>query len=173
MTNAKASNLVRDLIVLLNHHTELHQRLTEVIRTKIHAMRNADLSTLQGVREEEKELVLRIHEREGFRRQLIDALGGEFGLDKPTARRITLTELISRVDTTQRVDLQTAADRLRAAVAMLARNNRVAGAIAAGLVHHIKWVWAAVRPTGSIGRGYTHDGGRETDRDSRFFETLG
>lgn len=173
MSGSTKGKRVNDLVQLLDQLTELHQQLTDVIGLKIRAMRSADMSTLQDVRETEKQLVLRIHEREGFRRQLMDALSSELGVDKPTARQMTLRELEGRVCSSYQDALHEAADKLRAVVSQLARNNRVAGVIAAGLVNHIRWVWSAVRPTGSEDRGYTQEGGRETDKDARFFETLG
>ena len=137
---------VRDLIALLTQLSELHDELFSLVDEKISAMRSADLDAMRVCNDKEHLLARRLHERQGLRVQLTEALGKELGIAPAVARAMTVSQLAMRVPASQCKTLTDAADRLRATIAKVAQANRVAGVISREIVNHLRWVFAAVRP---------------------------
>lgn len=164
---------LRDLLRVLDQLRQLHVELDDVVRAKINAMRQADMATLQTVTDSERTIVQRITEREGFRRQLMDAIGEQLGLPTNAARVMSVSQFTARIDRDQAARIVESADRLKEAVAALARTNRMAGVIAKELSNHLQWVWSAVRPVAAQRIGYTSGGAPAEATDARVFETLG
>lgn len=137
---------IRDLITLLTRLSDLYDELFALVDEKIAAMRRADLDAMRACGDKEQLLARTLHERQGLRIQLMEALGKELGLPPAVARAITVSQLATHIPAPQRKVLTDAADRLRATIAKVAQANRVAGVISRELVNHLRWVFAAVRP---------------------------
>ena len=164
---------LRDLLRLLDGLQRLHGQLLTLIRSKIDAMRRAEISAMRELSEQEQTLARRLEEREGLRRQLMDAIGEQLGLPPRAARALSVSQLASRLPEGQRADLLDTAGKLREAVAKVAQANRVAGAISREILTHLKWVFASVRPADVRPVGYSGDGEAVGTLDARIFETVG
>ena len=162
-----------DLIRLLGQLEQLHSELTVLVQAKIEAMKRADMKTLQEHSEREQQLVKRIQEREGLRRQLMDVIGEQLGFPPRSARLMTVSQLASRVPEDQGKAILESADGLRAAVSNVARVNRIAGIVATELMGHLRQVFAAVAPRDEKGAAYTGDGAMVARKEKRIFETIG
>ena len=173
MTRPSGSKHVKDLVKLLHQLERLHDQLAVAVRSKLDAMRAADLTSLHAGGRKEQELVKRIHEREGLRRQIMDAIGDHLGMAPRTARLMTVSQLVERIPPEQGRPVGQAADALRNAVAAVARTNAIAGVVAKELVNHLRRVWAAVRPAGGDPVGYTDAGIPALGSSHRIFEALG
>lgn len=173
MKKAIAPNRFGDLLKLFGSLETLHVRLLKLIQAKIDAMKQADATRIGELTRQEQEVAQRIHEREGFRRQLMDAIGGQLGLPPRAARVLSVSQLAARIPEPQHAKLVSAADRLRARVARVAAANHVAGAVARQIVNHLKWVFAAVRPAGDGTEGYSGKGVLLPVAETRVFDTVG
>jgi len=173
MTQDIEAKRFRDLLRLLDAFTTLNEQLFALIDSKIDAMKQADLHAMRDCGEREQEMVQRLQEREGFRRQLMDAIGGELGLSSRAARAMCITELGSRLSEPQRTALMDAADRLRKAIFKVMQANRLAGVISREILHHLKWVFAAVRPRDEKPAGYAGNGDLVPSCGTPMYETVG
>ena len=173
MTRAIEPKRLRDLLTLLGQLEQLHDELAALVKAKVDAMKRADMRTLQQRTEQEQDLVKRIQEREGLRRQLMDVIGEQLGLSPRSARTLTVSQLVSRIPKEQQEAILESAERLRFSVSKVARANRVAGMVAHELVDHLRRVFAAVRPKGERGTGYTGEGAAVPQSENRIFEAVG
>ena len=173
MKKTIAPNRFGDLLKLFGGLEALHDRLLTLIRAKIEAMKQADVVRISELTGQEQEVAQRIHEREGFRRQLMDAIGEQMGLPPRAARALSVTQLAARIPDPQHSALVSAADGLRARVTRVAAANRVAGTVAREIVNHLKWVFAAVRPAGDGTEGYSGKGVLLPVAETRVFDTVG
>lgn len=173
MTVQTEPRRITDLLTLLAELAALHERLVGLIQQKIDAMRHADTSRMRQVNEEERALARRIDEREGLRRQLTDLIGEAVGLPPRAARGMSAAQLASRLPAAQREQVVGAAATLRAAVAQVARLNRVAGTISSEILNHLKWVGEAVRSKHEKMAGYAGDGAPVAPSGTRIFDAVG
>lgn len=173
MTTLPEPKRLKDLIKLLHVLRGLQEELLTVVQGRIDAMKRADIAGLSTLGGRELAIVKRIQEREGLRRQLMDAIGDELGLPSGTARTMTISQLAARVSPDAHDALRKAADDLRDVAMRTAQSNRIAGVVAREILLHMKWVFAAVRPKDAPPVGYAGDGALVGRSDSRIFETVG
>lgn len=147
-----------DLLRLMDTLRLLHGDLRVAIVVRINAMRDADLPRMQEALNEERAIAARIHEREGLRKQLMDLMGVELGLPKGEGRKMTVSQMAERLPESARAALRRRADGLRRAVAEAAQANRVAASATRTLLHHMQWVFAAMRPAGGSPLTYSSRG---------------
>ncbi len=156
--SADARHRVEDLIKLLSRLSTLHEDLLGAIRRKIDAMKRADIDDMRSFGEEEQSIVVKISEREGLRRRLMDLIGSDLKLPAGSARTVSFKQLVARIPTAWHSTLNEAGDRLRSCMTRVAAANRVAGEIARQIVTHLKWVFGSVRPDESSPVGYSRTG---------------
>lgn len=164
---------LRDLVTLLNGLHRLHEQLLALVRSKIDAMRRADIPAMQDMSEQEQALTKRVDQHEGLRRQLMDKIGEQCGLPSRTARALSVSQLSSRLRDPERTALQQSAQQLRNIVAKVAQANRVAGAISREVLTHLQWVFASVRPADGRPLAYSGSGEPVAATDARILETVG
>ncbi len=172
-TRTTGSTRLGDLVKLLNQIQTLYEELLALIGKKIQAMKRADLEAMRTSQASEQELTRRLHEREGLRRQLMDAIGLELGLPAPAGRTLKVSQLAARIGEAERVPLSATVDRLRSTIAKVAQANRVAGVISREIVNHLRWVFAAVQPRGETPAGYSGAGVPVCGPRPRLFEAVG
>jgi hypothetical protein len=165
--------LLRDLLKLFEDIESLQGRLLQVIGEKVEAMKKNDHAAMRESGEREQLLARTIHEREGLRRQLMDAIGKEAGWPARTARAMSMSQFASRVSKPQQAKLIEAGNKLRLVVSKVARANRVAGQIASRVLNHLQWVFASVRANGEKPIGYTGTGGLMDTNTTLVFDTVG
>jgi len=164
---------ISDLVRLLEEISSCHETLGGVVQSKIDAMRRADMDGMRMVIRKEHQLVRRIHECEGLRRQLTDAIGQQMGLPAGRARSMTLSQLADRLSEAEGQKLKSVAGKLREALSQVVRLNRLAGAISARVLGHLKAVFDSVATDGDRSVGYSGSGRPVTVRDSRLLEAVG
>lgn len=179
---------LRDLVRLFDALRLLHDELFCVIESKIEAMRRADVAAIQAAAESEQVIVTRLKERVGFRNQLMEAIGQDlqlsanphqnqyrdrFGAVSGAARALTVSQLAARLPEPERSLVVNAASKLQAVMAKSAQANRLAATVAREVVQHMKWVFAAVRPTDAAPIGYTGRGQTVATADASLFEAVG
>lgn len=164
---------LRDLVTLLDGLHRSHEQLLALVRSKINAMRLADVSAMRDLAEQEQTLAKRVEQREGLRRQLMDKIGEQCGLSSQASRALSVSQIASRLCDPDRTALQQAAQKLRSIVTKLAQANRVAGAISREVLTHLEWVFASVRPAGGRALAYSGSGAPVAANDTRIFETVG
>ena len=173
MTKTIEANRLRDLLRLLDTLATMNAQLFTLIGSKIDAMKRADLHAMRECGERERDMVQQMQEREGLRRQLMDAIGEVLGLSSRSARALSVTQLASRLVDPQRAALTEAADRVRKAVFKVTQANRVAGVVSREILHHLKWIFASVRPRDEKPAGYAGDGVMVSNCGTPMFETVG
>jgi hypothetical protein len=162
-----------DVLKLFDAMRRLYEQLVGLIQSKIDAMRRADVETMRQLTEQEQSVVTRLHEREGFCRQLLDALGEEIGLPPRAGRALSVSQLASHLPPSEQTGLLHASSRLREVVFKATRANRVAGVVSRELLNHAKWILGSVRPAGATPVGYSGDGALVAPVNTRIFETVG
>jgi len=173
MKDAVDLKRLRDLVRLFDTLRLLHEELFRVTDSKIDAMRHADTGAIQAAGENEQLIVTRLKEREGLRKQLMEAIGQDLGIAKNAARLLTVSQLATRLPEPERGLVVSAASRLQAAMTKSSQANRVAAAVAREVVQHMKWVFAAVRPAETALHGYTGRGQTIANTDASLFEIVG
>jgi len=173
MNRTMGGNRLRDLLRLLDALATMNEQLYTLIGTKIDAMKRADLHAMRECGARERDMVRNMHEREGFRRQLMDAIGEDWGLSPRSARELSVTQLASRLAGSQGTALSEAAGRVRKAVFKVTQANRVAGVVCREILHHLKWIFASVRPGDEKPAEYAGDGVMVPSRNTPMFETVG
>ncbi len=173
MTRGVVPKRLRDLVKLLGSLQRLQGQLLILIQSKIDAMKRADIPAMRDLNDQEQTVVKQLQERDGFRRQLMDAIGEELGLPPRSARALSVSQLASRLPEPARTNLLDAAGRLRGAVSQVAQANRVAGAVSREILNHLKWVFASVRPAEGKPVGYSGQGVPVGPCDTRILETVG
>ncbi len=174
--NKRLSRRLADMATLLGQIREQYDELFSVLDAKIAAMRKADWNALAAFNERGKAISRRIAERDGLRRQLLDAIGLDLGMAPRTGRTLNMTQLIERIPSKyQHVapGLRAAAESLLPALTKAAQANRVAGYIARGVVDHLRWVFEAVMPRCEGGGEYRGDGAAAMRSGPLMMDTLG
>lgn len=164
---------VNDLVRWLGHVEAVHEQLLTLVRSKIDAMRAADVGAMRALAERERSLVQRLQRRQRLREKLMDKLGEDLSMAPGTARSIGLSQLAARLPHAQKDRLLGAGEALRRVMAQVAQANRVAGAVSREVVTHLRWVFGAVRPTDDGSSGYGVDGESRGPVDVRIFEAVG
>ena len=167
------AKLFRDLVRLFGGLHDLQDKLLQAVQSKIEAMKRADIQAMRQFAEREQALITRQQEREGFRCQLMDRIGGELGLPGGAGRSLSISQLASRLAEPQCTVLQDAAGKVRERALKVAQTNRVAGVVAREITNHLKWVFASVRPEGDSPVGYAGDGALVTASSTKILETVG
>ena len=173
MTRAVEPKRLKDLIKLMGGLQRLQERLLTLIRSKIDAMKRADAPAMRDLNDQERTVAKQLHERDGLRRQLMDAMGEEMGMPSGTARALSVSQLAARLPEPGRTTLLDAAGSLRKVMSRVAQVNRIAGAVSREILNHLKWVFASVRPAEGRPVGYSGDGAVVGSSQSRIFETVG
>ncbi len=170
---ATSATRVRDLVRLLDQMASLYGQMFTFIDEKLAAMRRADEVAMTAANAKEHLLADRLAEREGLRKQLMDAVGDEIGLASRLGRQLTVTQLANRLSGSEKVAVLASADRLRKEVSRVSQANRVAGVVAREVVNHLRWVFAAVRPGDEKPSGYSKTGVVMSQSGGPMFDALG
>ncbi len=171
--SGKTHKRIDDLIRLIKEMNTLHRELAAVVEVKLAAMKKADMDGMRVQASREHDLVGRISEREGFRRQIMEAIGGAMGITAKTARVMTVSQLAKRVGGKDGPVLLRVASELKESMARVARINRLAGAISLNVLGHLQAVFGAVASCGTKQVGYSGSGKMVNVRDRRLIETVG
>jgi len=164
---------VADLARLVVGMAEVNEQLASVLDGKIDAMRRANVEEMGGCEQREGKLVETLRERDGLRKQMMDAIGTELGLPAKAGRTLTLSQLGLRMNAGERATLSNAADRLRSAVIGARQVERVAAAVSREVLHHLQWVFAAVKPRDDRAGVYSNDGALVRGGGSAMVELVG
>lgn len=171
--NTDLTKRVRDLVRLMDDMRELYGQLFTCIDSRLAAMKRADWEAMHAGGERSRSITVRLAERDGLRRQLLDAIGRELGLPPSAGRTLTVSDLAARISPDEASALQAAANRLRPVMAGVGQANRVAGFVARGILEHLRWVFEAVVPRTEHSGGYGGDGAAAAPSNAILFETLG
>ena len=164
---------LHDLMVLLRDIGALHRDLLQKVRDKAEAMRQGDVQAIQTCTRAEHNLVVRIQQREGLRRQLMDMIGKDLGLPAGQARTLSASKLARKLDEPHRTRVTELADQLRVCMTQLAKENRVSGTIARGVLVHLQGIFQSIGASVSSPVGYGADGSVVSGSDQRIIEALG
>ncbi len=173
MTYLTDCKRIKDLVRLFGSLERLQDRLLTLIQSKIDAMRRADIAAMRELGDQEREVVMRLHERDGLRCQLMEEIGRQLRLPPRAARALPVSQLAARLPKSEQGPLLGAAGSLAAAATKVAQVNRVAGAVSRDLLHHLNWVFASVRPRDAAPIGYAGNGALVSPGNQRIFETIG
>ena len=162
-----------DLIQVLRTLRSLHEQLLAAVRDKLDALRRADLPALGEATRTEQDLVRRIHEREGLRRQLMDLIGEQLQLPGRKGRQLTAGELAERLPAAQADTLRHEAAQLRAVMDQVVKANRTAGTVSRRVLEHFEAVFAAVTQPAAPATGYAAGGARDVTTGTALLEAVG
>lgn len=164
---------VRDLTRLLDSLRLQQQQLLECIESKLDAVRRADVEAMQRLHRQEAKLLKDLREREGLRRQMMDALGRGLGWPIGAGRALHISKLASRLTGADKTQLLDAAKALRDVAFSVQRVNRVAGTVSRNLLDHLGAVFASVVPTSNEPSGYSGSGAVVRQSGNLVFEAVG
>lgn len=162
-----------DLVRLLDQQREGYEQLFIILDGRIGAMRRGDWAAMQQQQDEHHALAERLADREGLRRQLMDAIGVELQLAPRAGRRLTVSQLAAKLPADLAAEVAQSADRLRLALFQVSQANRLAGHIARGILDHLRWVFEAVTPGRDAGGMYANDGAPAANNGPVLFEITG
>jgi hypothetical protein len=174
--NTKVSAIskhVRSLVQVLEELGVSHGELLDLIEQKTDAMKRADIETMGSLVDREQAVVKHINERNGLRRQLMEAIGSQIGIGPRNARLMTASQLAARLPEPEGRSIRGAAKKLGDAMTLVSKANRMAGAISRGILAHLKAVFAAVSTPENQKAGYTDAGGAVSANDPLLFEAVG
>ena len=161
-----------DLVVLIDRITALHRDLHCTLSEKLECMQLAEVDRIHGCVQEQRELVARINEQDGLRKQLAEQIGRAYGMSADTARSLSLTKLADRVGSPRAVELHGAADRLRAAVGDVRKMNDMVERVSCDVLRHMREVFAAAAD-GEPAGCYSPAGKTVAGRARELFEAVG
>ena len=163
----------RDLLRLLEGLTERHTELLRALQDQVEAMGRADHERMRITGARIESLTQGIAVQEGLRRQLMDAMGKELGLEPRRGRELTAGQMAERLSGTARETFEAASGRLRDVVDRVARANRLSAGVITGVLGHLKQVFAAIGREREPGGCYS-GGGRSVRAPSMsILETVG
>lgn len=145
-------------IELIKQFKRLHQGLLDAMSAKIEAMKQGDFEQMRRLDEKQRELVKAVREREGIRRQLLDAIGRDEGKDSGQLRKLSLLQLASRLVEPQRLELLDAARELKLVMGAVARKNNVAKTVVGGVLENLRFVFESVKAGSSKESNYSGAG---------------
>jgi flagellar biosynthesis/type III secretory pathway chaperone len=161
------------LVTLLNALHDLYRDYGGVLDAKLSAIRSADMPAVQELQMREQRLAERIAERSGLRRQLLEHIGGDLGLDKAAARGISLKALAARVPEPQRGHLLVMADKLRHVVEYVEQMNLKIGFISNVMLKHFEKVFEAMTGPAADPGVYTAQGRQASEAGEALFQAIG
>jgi hypothetical protein len=164
----RASDLARLMVQLAG----LYEQLLALTERKLQTIRAADIDSMCGCNDEQEAILKRIRERDGLRKQLMDAIGVEVGMAAKSGRNFSVSQLLPQLPASACQEVKAARDRLRDAIGRLAQANRVSGAVSRELIHHLQCVFSAVRPAAIVAGQYSSSGNLRLAA-ARVFETIG
>ena len=167
------SKRINYLNVLLEQTRKLYEELLATVKAKIEAMRRADLHDMREQTRKEHTLAKRLHEREGFRCQLMENIGRELDMPIHQARNMSMSELAKQLDERDADRLIKTSKSLRETVSRVAHVNRVAGVTTREIILHLNWVLDSVKPQNDCHVGYAGNGKAITTSETKIFETVG
>lgn len=173
MNDAAAHREANALAQVLDQLSALHGSMTEVISQKIEQMRRADMEGMRDSAAKEQDLLERITERDGLRRQVTDRLGKSLGMSAGRARAMTARQLAEKIGPPVGDQILGAAQTLRATMNKLALTNRTAGAISGKIVEHLHGVFAAMSEAPGDGAEYERGGRVGMTNGRQLFEAVG
>lgn len=132
---------LRDLHRLLSELVDLHDQLLEVMQHKLQRMRESDVAGMQTCIDLEANLIHRIQQRDGLRRQLTAVITRELSLDEssPISARQLADELESPAD----VKLRAVCDQLAVRLQQIAKVNSMVKDFARQMLEHLRMVFEA------------------------------
>ena len=136
-------------------------------------MRRASIQELGTCIEEEQELVTRIGEQEGLRRQLMEKIGRGYGISLTIARNLPVRELAQRVPEPTRTRLLAVSGGLKSAVERVKKVNNLVNRVSTDVLRHMEAVFSAVRATDSPSSSYTDRGQTAPPHPLELFEAIG
>lgn len=154
MNQTKAAVSIDELVALMGGLEGLYGELTQLLESKVNAMRRADVECMSQLGAKEIALTQRMRDRDALRKQVLERIGKSIGLNSARSRTLTVSQLTAHLDEPKRATLMEAAKRLRTAVFRSARVGRLAGAVARDVLEHMRWVFASVRPKGHSNHEY-------------------
>lgn len=154
MNQTKAAISIDELVTLMGGLEGLYGELTQLLESKVNAMRRADVEGMSQLGAKEIALTQRMRDRDALRKQVLERIGKSIGLNSARSRTLTVSQLTAHLDEPKRATLMEAAKRLRTAVFRAARVGRLAGAVARDVLEHMRWVFASVRPKGQANHEY-------------------
>ena len=164
---------LNELLVVLDRLTELHRELLGLTRDKIEHMRSGNTAQLQANTARQESLLKTLHEQDGLRRQLMEAIGRGHGINPQVARRMPARQLAERIEGRLRSGLLDAAERLRGVVREVSEVNRVAVLIAQQVLHHLRCVFEVVAAPDGRPDTYSPHGTVVPSGTRRLFEMTG
>lgn len=173
MKKTTTNSRVSDLIRLLGGFEEIHGRLGVVLDEKIEAMRRADVEAMGELEHRERTIVDQLKERDGLRKQLMDAIGVDLGLPPKAGRTLNLTQLGLRLSESERARLSEAGAQLRETVMKVRQMERVAATVSREVANHLQWVLSAVRPRDERPGVYSNEGALVRGGGSAMVELVG
>lgn len=164
---------LRDLVTLLEHMNRLYIELETALREQRAAMRSADIDRMQQWDGRARATAARLRERDGLRRQLMELIGGDFGLDRASARTLALSQLAAHLPEASAECVLEVRRQLANVVARVAQANRITQAATRNVLNHMSWVFSAIRPQGNRPDGYDPAGAVVDGGGSAILEAVG
>jgi hypothetical protein len=151
----------------------LHRDLCDTLMGKLERMRRADHDGLQALSEHERSLLVRIHEQEGLRKQVVERVGRGYGIAAETSRTMPARQLAQRVGDPYAERIAGAADRLKAVAEDVKRLNGLITRVSQHVLDHLREAFAAVSGGGRPAGVYSSAGTMIENRPRELFETVG
>ncbi len=164
---------VATLVRLLDEIADLHVQLLAAIDAKIDAMKTADTDRIRQTMLGEQEIVERINEREGLRKQLTVNLGRSYGISPERARRMSATQIAERFAGSETARIEAAVSRMRDLTTQIARRNHVAQLVSENILRHMRIVFASMTAPADGGVAYSADGQSNAATNERLFDLVG
>ncbi len=167
------SSRINALVGLLNEIADMHAELLASIDRKIEAMRSADTERIRDAMMNEKQIVDRINEREGLRKQLTVNIARSFGVGAERVRRMSAKQLAERFAGPDSVRIDRAVERMRELTGQIGRRNHVAQLISQNILRHMRIVFASMTAPANGGVAYSPDGHANATTNERIFDLVG
>jgi hypothetical protein len=168
-----SSDRISELAVLLDRIAGTYRELSALAREKVTQMGAADILALRANADREKELVRKAQEQDGLRRQLMEIIGRGWGMGAQSARRMTASQLLQRVEASQRGEIERAVKNLRQSSGELSEAHRTAGLVASAVLTHLREVFAAISRLDDAPNVYAPNGRVSPGGARRIFEATG
>jgi hypothetical protein len=164
---------VSQLAALLEDIHGLYDELHGVIQRKLEGMRRADAEAMSAASSRERFLTGRLRERDGLRKQLLEHIGSQLGLDPGAARCMTVSEVASHVGEPLAGRLSALAASIRPLMQRTAEANRVAALAGREVLGHFRRVYTTLAASGAEPGTYSRSGRAEALHSTRVFEVTG
>ena len=172
VTQGIEASRVDALAGLLEEIADAHGELLGAIDSKIEAMKSADTERIRAAMLKERDIVVRINEREGLRRQLTVNLARPFGISADRARTLSARQLSDRFAGVNGERIERAVETMRGLTDQIAQRNHVAQLISQNMLRHMKIIFASMTaPAGGV--GYSQVGDTQVAAGDRIFDLVG